>query len=97
MSCFSSLCSLVTSCWDCAKEMVTLEVNLLTPEEVKILLSYSKYLIGGSFQAEELRLRRTIWNLPSSQDARWQDHAKTVAEVANENAVLRVAENFPNW
>ena len=49
------------------------------------------------FQAEDLRVRRTVWNLPSCQDARWQDNAKTFAEVANENAVLRIAENFPSW
>ena len=49
------------------------------------------------FQAEELRVRRTVWNLPSCQDARWQDNSRTFAEIANENAVLRIAENFPSW
>ena len=49
------------------------------------------------FQAEDFRVRRTVWNLPSCQDARWQDNSKTFAEVANENAELRIAENFPSW
>ena len=50
-----------------------------------------------SFQAEDLRMRRMVWNLPSCQDARWQDSSRTFAEVANENAELRIAENFPSW
>ena len=97
MSCFSPLWSLATSCWDFTKGMVTLEVNLLTPEEVQLFPSCFRSFSKKLLQAEDLRVRRTVWNLPSCQDARWQDNARTFAEVANENAVLRIAENFPSW
>ena len=98
MSCLSPLWTLASSCWDFTKGTFTLEVNLLTPEEVQ--LSYLLLILFFQrrfFQAEDLRVRRTVWNLPSCQDARWQDSSKTFAEVANENAELRIAENFPSW
>ena len=97
MSCFSPLWSLASSCWDFTKGTVTLEVNLLTPEEVQLFLTCFSSFSKKLFQAEDLRVRRTVWNLPSCQDARWQDNSRTFAEVANENAALRIAENFPSW
>ena len=97
MSCLSPLWTLASSCWDFTKGTVTLEVNLLTPEEVQLFLLASDLFSKKLFQAEDLRVRRTVWNLPSCQDARWQDNSRTFAEVANENAALRIAENFPSW
>ena len=97
MSCLSQLWTLASSCWRSTKGTLTLEVQLLTSEEVKLSYLPLTFFQRHSFQAEDLRMRRMVWNLPSCQDARWQDSSRAFAEVANENAELRIAENFPSW
>ena len=54
MSCFSPLWTLASSCWDFTKGTFTLEVNLLTPEEVQL-----SYLLFIFFKETFSRLR--IW------------------------------------
>ena len=94
---FGAVISFLSSYFSSCVSNLSLEITLLTPEEVCLCLScFRTPIFSSAFQAEDLRLSRSL-KLPLSHDVRLTDVSLAVMETEHNAILVRILRDFSSW